>query len=113
MAEKKVKEVKTETKKVRATAGMFDVLRKPIISEKSAKLAETNGLAFEVDPRAGKKEVANAIKAIYNVAPAKVNIVVLKGKNKTFRGRHKGTQKTVKKAYVTLKPGEKIEIANA
>ena len=112
MAEKKVKEVKTE-KKIRATAEMFDVLRKPIISEKSAKLAEANGLAFEIDPRAGKKEVANAIKAIYNVAPAKVNIVVIKGKEKTFRGKSKGTQKTIKKAYVTLKPGEKIEIATA
>ncbi|MCL2017734.1 MAG: 50S ribosomal protein L23 [Alphaproteobacteria bacterium] len=111
MAEKKVKEIKKEPK-VRATAGMFDILRKPIISEKSAKLAETNGLAFEIDPRATKKEVANAVKAIYNVAPAKVNIVVIKGKTKNFR-RFAGTQKTVKKAYITLKPGEKIEIANA
>ena len=61
MTEKKVKEVQTE-KKISATAGMFDVLRRPIISEKSAKLAEANGLAFEIDPRAGKKEVANVLK---------------------------------------------------
>jgi large subunit ribosomal protein L23 len=112
MAEKKVKEVKAESK-VAATAGTYDILRRPIISEKSAKLAEANGLAFEIAIKATKKDVAKAVKAIYNVAPAKVNIVVQKGKTKTFRGKSTGTQKTVKKAYITLKPGEKIEIANA
>jgi large subunit ribosomal protein L23 len=101
-----------EAKKIVATAGTFDVLRKPIISEKSAKLAEANGLAFEIDPRATKTDVARAVQAIYNVKPAKVNIVVQKGKQKTFKGRI-GTQKAIKKAYVTLKAGEKIELATA
>ncbi|MCL2758004.1 MAG: 50S ribosomal protein L23 [Alphaproteobacteria bacterium] len=109
MTEKKEK----EAKKVTATAGTFDVLRKPIISEKSAKLAETGGLAFEVDMRATKKDIARAIQAIYNVVPKSVNIIVQKGKTKTFRGKFKGTQKTVKKAYITLKAGERIEIATA
>jgi large subunit ribosomal protein L23 len=109
MAEKKVK----VEKKIVATAGMYDVLRRPIISEKAAKLAETGAMAFEVDPRIGKKEIANAIKAIYNVSPEKINIVNQKGKTKTFRGKAKGTQKTIKKAYITLKQGDKIEIANA
>ena len=113
MNDKKAKEIKTETK-VRATAGMFDVLRRPVISEKSAKLAESNGIAFEIDPRAGKKEVANAIKAIYNVAPKSVNILNVKGKvkGKRFHGAT-GKTKTVKKAYVTLKAGDKIEVAAA
>jgi len=53
MATKKTVENKTE-KKVVATAGMYDILRRPVISEKSAKLAESNGLVFEIDPRAGK-----------------------------------------------------------
>jgi len=123
MAEKKVIEKKTESpsakatgdkKKVVATAGTYDVLRRPIISEKSAKLAETGAMAFEVDPRAGKKEVAKAIKAIYNVAPEKVNIINQKGKikSKRFKGIA-GKTKTVKKAYVTLKAGDKIEVAGA
>ena len=107
MAEKK--ETKTVAKK-NPTAWNFDVLRKPVISEKTAKLAERNGFAFEIDPRATKKDVADAFKAAYNVAPEKVNIVVIKGKTKTFRGRIKGTQKTVKKAYVTLKAGDKVEL---
>jgi len=96
--------------KIKATAATFDVIRRPIISEKSAKLAESNGLAFEVDMRATKTDIARAVQAIYNVVPAKVNIVVQKGKVKTFRGR-KGTQKDIKKAYITLKAGEKIEVA--
>ncbi|MDR1207477.1 MAG: 50S ribosomal protein L23 [Rickettsiales bacterium] len=110
MAEKKEKVVKTE-KTAKATAGMYDVLRRPIISEKSAKLAESNGMAFEIDAKATKKDVANAIKAIYNVAPEKINIVNVKGKVKTFRGKSKGTQKTVKKAYIALPKDAKIEIA--
>ena len=117
MAEKKEKEVKTEKKAAAgttpATPRMYDILRRPIISEKSAKLAETNGMAFEVAASATKKDIANAIKAIYNVAPKSVNIVIAKGKAKTFRGKSKGTTKTVKKAYVTLPKDAKIEIANA
>lgn len=101
MAEKKTIEKKTE-KKIIARGEMFDILRRPIISEKSAKLAETGAMAFEIDRQAGKKDVANAIKAIYNVKPEKINIVNQKGKVKTFRGKAKGTQKTIKKAYITL-----------
>lgn len=108
MAEKKLK---TE-KKIVLAAKHFDVLRRPVISEKSAKLAENNAMAFEVDPRATKKDVEIAIKAIYNVAPVKINILNTKGKVKTFRGRDTGTQKLIKKAYVTLKAGDKIEIVN-
>jgi len=113
MAEKKVKEVKTE-KKITATAGQYDILRRPVISEKSAKLAEHGAVAFEIDGRAGKKEVAKAIAAIYNVSPKKVNIVNTKGKVKgtRFKGLN-GTTKSVKKAYVTLKEGDKIEFVGA
>ncbi|MCL2339106.1 MAG: 50S ribosomal protein L23 [Proteobacteria bacterium] len=117
MAEKKEKIVKTEKKATAnatpARAAQYDILRRPIISEKAAKLAETNGMAFEVDARATKKDIANAIKAIYNVAPKSVNIVITKGKTKTFRGKAKGTTKSIKKAYVTLPKDAKIEIAAA
>jgi large subunit ribosomal protein L23 len=109
MAEKKEKIVK----KVVATAGIYDILRRPIISEKAAKLSEANGVAFEVAPAATKSDVARAVEAIYNVKPLKVNIVVAKGKTKTFRGKSTGTQKTVKKAYVSLPADAKLEIATA
>ena len=74
MAEKKVK----AEKKIVATAGMYDILRRPIISEKAAKLSENNGVAFEVAENATKADIARAIQAIYNVKPVKVNIVVVK-----------------------------------
>ena len=63
MAEKKV----NSEKKIVATAGAFDVLRRPIISEKAAKLSECNGVAFEVAAKATKEDVARAVEAIYNV----------------------------------------------
>ena len=106
MAEKKV----TSEKKVVRTAGVYDTLRRPIISEKAAKLSESNGIAFEVAARATKADVVRAIQTIYNVKPTKVNIVVVKGKVKTFRGRGTGTQRTVKKAYVSLPADAKLDV---
>lgn len=107
MAEKKVN---TE-KKIVATAGMYDILRRPIISEKAAKLSESNGIAFEVAMDATKEDVARAVQALYNVKPTKVNIVVAKGKVKSFRGRSSGTQRTVKKAYVSLPADAKLDLS--
>jgi large subunit ribosomal protein L23 len=106
----KEKEVVSKEKKVSAGAATFDVLQRPIISEKSAKLAENNGLAFEVAASATKKDIANAILAIYNVSPVKINIVNGKGKLKSFRGKSKGVQRAIKKAYVTLPKGQTIDI---
>jgi large subunit ribosomal protein L23 len=97
-------------KKAVLTAKTYDVLQRPIISEKAAKLAESNGLVFEVAPSATKKDVANAVLAIYNTAPAKVNIVNAKGKVKSFRGKGKGAQRAVKKAYITMPKGVEIDI---
>lgn len=105
MAEKKVE------KKIVATAGIYDILRRPIISEKTAKLSESNGIAFEIAANATKEDVARAVQAIYNVKPVKVNIVVAKGKVKSFRGRNSGTQRTVKKAYVSLPADAKLDLA--
>ncbi len=107
MAEKKV----SSAKKPVVTAGIYDVLRRPIVSEKAVKLSEANSVAFEVDARATKEDVARAVQAIYNVKPTKVNIVVVKGKVKQFRGRGTGTQRTVKKAYVSLPADAKLDLA--
>ena len=104
-------EKKTAEKKIVATAGIYDILRRPIISEKAAKLSEANGVAFEVAADATKEDVARAVQAIFNVKPTKVNIVVVKGQVKSFRGRNSGTQRTVKKAYVTLPADAKLDLA--
>lgn len=107
MAEKKV----SAEKKIVATAGIYDILRRPIISEKAAKLSESNGVAFEVAMQATKEDVARAVEVIYGVKPTKVNVVVVKGKVKSFRGRSTGTQRTVKKAYVSLPADAKLDLS--
>lgn len=107
MAEKKVQ---TEKKPV-VTAGVYDVLHRPIVSEKAVKLSEAGSVAFEIDARATKEDVVRAVQAIYNVKPSKVNIVVVKGKVKQFRGRGTGTQRTVKKAYVSLPADAKLDLS--
>jgi len=105
MAEKKVE------KKLVATAGTYDVLRRPIVSEKAAKLSESNGVVFEVAMSATKEDVAKAVEVLFNVKPTKVNIVITKGKVKSFRGRSSGTQRKVKKAYVSLPADANLDLS--
>ena len=105
MAEKKVE------KKLVATANTYDVLRRPIISEKAAKLSVNNGVVFEVAMSATKEDVAKAVEVLFNVKPTKVNVVITKGKVKSFRGRASGTQRTVKKAYVSLPADAKLDLS--
>ena len=62
MAEKKV----SSDKKPVVTAGVYDVLRRPIVSEKAVKLSEANSVAFEVDARATKEDVARAVRRTQN-----------------------------------------------
>ena len=105
MAEKKVE------KKLVVRAGTYDVLRRPIISEKAAKLSESNGVVFEVAMSATKEDVAKAVEVLFGIKPTKINIVITKGKVKTFRGRSTGTQRKVKKAYVSLPKDAKLDLA--
>ena len=105
MAEKKVE------KKLIASANTYDVLRRPIVSEKAAKLSENNGVVFEVAMSATKEDVAKAVEVLYNIKPTKVNIVITKGKVKSFRGRSTGTQRKVKKAYVSLPADAKLDLS--
>ena len=87
------------------------MLRRPIISEKAAKLSEKNGVVFEVAMSATKEDVAKAVEVLFNVKPTKINIVITKGKVKTFRGRSTGTQRSVKKAYVTLPADANLDLS--
>ena len=105
MAEKKVQ------KKLVASAHTYDVLRRPIISEKAAKLSESNGVVFEVAMSATKEDVAKAVEVLFGIKPTKINIVITKGKVKSFRGRSSGTQRSVKKAYVSLPADAKLDLA--
>jgi large subunit ribosomal protein L23 len=85
------------------------LLKQPWITEKSVMLNEAGKYVFVVAPSATKNEVKKAIKDLYQVDAVNVNIVNTRAKVKTFRG--KTSQKSgKKKAIVTLKPGQKIDL---
>lgn len=85
------------------------ILKKPIITEKTAKLQEKNGqYTFQVNVKANKNEIANAIKDRFSVDVAAVNTTKVHGKIKRM-GRSSGKKSDIKKAVVTLKGDQKIE----
>jgi large subunit ribosomal protein L23 len=91
-----------------------DIIFRPIVTEKSVGNAQLNKYTFEVRPDANKIEIRDAIHEIFKVTVVDVNTMNMKGKPRTRhdkRGRHEGHTKDWKKAIVTLKQGDKIELA--
>lgn len=84
-----------------------DIIKRPIITEKSYQLMEENKYTFEVDRRSNKLEVKLATEALFGVKVEKVNILNVKPKKRRV-GRHTGLTTHKKKAVVTLAEGEKI-----
>lgn len=96
---------------------VWDVLKSPVVTEKSVILKEISSdesdedrkegqiLTFRVDRKAGKDDIRKAVEEIFNVKVAKVRTVQYDGKIKK-RGRFEGRRPSWKKAYVTLKKGE-------
>jgi large subunit ribosomal protein L23 len=100
----------------------YDVIIRPIVTEKSVKLANLKSkssktkeerkitkLTFEVSMSATKPEIKEAVERIFNVKVEKVNTMIVKGKRKGLRF-FKGRRKNWKKAIVTLKPGYEIDL---
>ena len=87
----------------------YDVIRKPIITEKATMASEANAVVFEVAMDSTKPLIKEAVEAVFNVKVKAVNTVITKGKHKRFRGRP-GTRADVKKAYVTLAEGNTIDV---
>ncbi|HQN74657.1 MAG: 50S ribosomal protein L23 [Candidatus Izemoplasmatales bacterium] len=90
----------------------YQVIKRPIVSEKSTKLAEQRKYTFEVDRKANKIQIKEAIEAIFNVKVEKVNVVNTKAKAKRV-GQYSGFTAAVTKAIVTLQEGHKIDIFTA
>ena len=87
----------------------YDIIRRPVISEKTSIQKETaNQVSFEVDRRANRVEIKRAIENIFNVRVSSVKTMQIKGKVKQ-RGRIVGKRKDWKKAIVTLLPGQRID----
>jgi large subunit ribosomal protein L23 len=92
---------------------MITVLKKPVITEKATKVGQQGQYVFEVDPNANKLQIKAAIKQMFDVDVQDVRTVRTKGKVKrrmTRRGLQVGRTNLRKKAYVTLKPGQTIDI---
>jgi len=89
----------------------YDVVVAPVITEKSTILSENNQVVFEVAIDANKTEIKDAVEALFNVSVTAVNTIRVKGKTKRFRGIP-GRRKDVKKAVVTLKDGDMIDVAD-
>ena len=87
----------------------YDVIRKPVITEKATMASEANAVVFEVAIDAAKPQIKAAVEELFGVKVKAVNTTVAKGKVKRFRGRL-GQRKDVKKAYVTLEEGNTIDV---
>ena len=90
-------------------AEMYDVIRKPVITEKATMASEANAVVFEVKMAATKPQIREAVEGLFGVKVKAVNTTITKGKVKKFRGRP-GKRKDVKKAYVTLEEGNTIDV---
>jgi len=90
----------------------YQIIKRPIVSEKSTKLSEQRKYTFEVDRRANKIQIKEAIEAIFNVKVEKVNVVNTKAKAKRV-GQYSGFTAAITKAIVTLEEGHKIDIYTA
>jgi len=89
----------------------YDIIRNPVVTEKSTNASEHSQVVFDVAIDATKPEIKAAVEALFSVKVKAVNTLVRKGKIKRFAGRL-GTRNDVKKAVVTLVDGQSIDISS-
>ena len=88
----------------------YDVIRKPIITEKTTMASENGAVVFEVAIDSNKPTIKEAVESLFGVKVRAVNTTITKGKAKRFRGML-GKRKDIKKAYVTLEEGNTIDVS--
>tara|TARA_A100000164_G_C21662677_1_gene655706 strand:- start:155 stop:472 length:318 start_codon:yes stop_codon:yes gene_type:complete len=86
----------------------YDIIKKPITTEKSTNLQQFNQYSFVVSKNSNSFEIKSAIEQIFKVKVSKVNTSILRGKGKTFKGQY-GFRKDIKRAIVTLVEGNTID----
>ena len=86
---------------------LYEVLRRPLITEKATSLKEKDKYAFEVASKATESQIKEAVERAFKVKVSKVNVMTVPGKSRRF-GRRQVTSSPWKKAIVTLAPGNKI-----
>ncbi len=87
----------------------FEIIKRPIVSEKTTKLSESRKYTFEVDRRANKIQIKEAVEALFGVKVESVNVINGVPKPKRV-GQYSGFKGAITKAIVTLKEGNKIDI---
>lgn len=92
------------------TVEKFEIIRFPLVTEKSNNAVAERKYCFCVNKKSGKIEIRKAIESIYNVKVEKINIVSMPRKKKKYKFRIEGYKPGYKKAVVTLKEGDKIAI---
>jgi large subunit ribosomal protein L23 len=85
-----------------------DVIKRPVVTEKTTRLMEENKYCFIVDRRANKTQIRQAVEEIFGVKVLAVNTMNMVGKLKRL-GRFEGRRPSEKKVLVTLAPGSRIE----
>jgi large subunit ribosomal protein L23 len=87
----------------------YDVIVKPIITEKATVASERNQVIFRVAPHATKPQIKEAVEKLFDVKVRQVNTLVRKGKVRIFKGR-RAILSDVKNAVVTLEEGHRIDV---
>ncbi len=88
---------------------LYEILRRPLITEKYTVLQAQGKYAFEVAGEANKPQIKQAVEKAFKVEVTAVNVMIVLGKRRR-RGRQQLPAHPWKKAIVTLKPGDKIEL---
>ena len=90
----------------------YDVVVKPVITEKSTLVSEYNQVVFQVAKSATKPQIKAAVEALYGVKVLAVNTMVAKGKTKRWRGQEY-RRSDVKKAVITVADGDRIDVTTS
>ena len=90
---------------------MYDIVRHPVITEKTTRGSEHNQVTFKVALDASKPEIKQAVETLFEVKVTSVNTLRMKGKEKRFKGRL-GRRSDYKKAIVTLGEGQYIDVTS-
>jgi len=88
---------------------LYEVIRRPLVTEKSTTLQTAGKYAFEVDREANKQQIKEAVEKAFKVKVTAVNVINVTGASKRV-GRKMTTSPSWKKAIVTLKAGDKIQL---
>jgi large subunit ribosomal protein L23 len=88
---------------------MYNIIHRPVITEKATNASEHNQVIFRVPLDATKREVKAAVEGLFNVKVEAVNTIRVKGKLKRFRGRV-GRRSDYKKAIVRLAEGSRVDV---